>query len=131
MSTSRSTLTGPRLGNLLPSREVVHDKDQLMGMVAVQNLDVDASLCHPAREPTELTGHVLLQPLNEHVPFREDLDARRFQRLAGGGSVREEEMSDPFAAYDPGPSAFDAHPGAAQGLSHIGESAGSVFQGDR
>src|SRR5881296_475477 len=81
-------LAGPRLGNLASAREVVHDKDQPMVMVGVQNLDVDPGLGHPAREQSELTGHVLLQSLYEYVPFREDLDAGRFQRPAGGGSVR-------------------------------------------
>ena len=120
----------PRLGNLAPAREVVHHKDQLMVMVAVQDFDVDASLGHSAREQPELTGHVLLQPLNEHFLFGEDLDASRFQRPAGGSSVRKEEMSHALAAHDPSPSAFDADSSAAQSLSHIGESAGAVFQGD-
>lgn len=115
----------------MPAREVVHDKNQLIVMVAVQDFDVDASLGHPAREQTELTGHVLLQSLSEHLSFREDLDARRFQRLAGGGSVREEKMGDALTAHDPSPSAFDAHSRAAQSLSHVGESARPVFQGNR
>ncbi|MDP1861950.1 MAG: hypothetical protein Q8K82_25040 [Gemmatimonadaceae bacterium] len=122
---------GPRRGNFAPARDVVHDKDQLMIMVTVQDFDVDARFGHSAREQTELTGHVLLQSLNEHFPFREDLDASRFQRLASGRSVREEEMGYALAVRDPGPSAFDAHPGAAQSLSHVGKSAGSVFQSDR
>lgn len=92
-----------------------------MVMVAVQNFNVDASLGHSACEQTELTGQVLLQWLNEHFPFREDLDSCRFQRLTGGGSIRKEKMGDALAA----------HLGAAQCLSHIGKSAGPVFQGDR
>lgn len=55
------------------------DKDQLIVMVTIQDLDVDARLGHPARKRAELTGYVLLQPLNEYVPFRENMDAGCFQ----------------------------------------------------
>jgi hypothetical protein len=84
-----------------------------MVMVAVQYFDVHASLGHPAREQTELTGHALLQSLNEYISFGKDMDASRFQRLAGGASIRKKEMGDTLTADNPSPSAFDAHSGSA------------------
>ena len=50
---------------------------------------------------------------------------------AGGGPVLEQEMGDALAVHDPGAAALDAHPGAAERLSHLGERAGPVFQRDR
>ena len=129
-SNAGAALAGPRLRNLSPSCEVIDDQDQLVIVVAVEDLDVDAGLRHPAREQAELTGHVLLQSLNEHFPFREDSDAGGLERLAGGGSVSKEEMSDASAVHDPGPSPLDAHSGATQSLTHLRESARPVFQSD-
>jgi len=101
-----------------------------MIMVAVQDFDADASFSHPAREQAELTGHVLLQSLNKHFPFREDADASPFQCPARSGAVREEKMGNALAANDPSSAALDTYPGATQSLSHIGKSAGSILQGD-
>jgi hypothetical protein len=67
-----------------------------MIMIAVQDFDVDAGFSHPAREQTELTGHVLLQSLNKHLPFREDVDGSPFQCPARRGSVREQKMATPW-----------------------------------
>jgi len=124
-------LAGPRVGNLAPAGEIVHDQDQLMVVVAVQNLDVDARLGHPARQQAELTGQVLLQSLNQHFPLGENLNAGRFQRPAGARSVGKEKMGHALPGHDPGPSTFDAHARAAQSLAHLGEGARSVRQGDR
>lgn len=80
------------------------------------------------------TGSVkwlLLQSLNDDFPFRQNLDAGRFERAAGGRSVREKEMRGAFAAHDPGAAAFDADTGTAQDFAHFGERAGPVIQSDR
>jgi hypothetical protein len=111
--TSRSILEAPRRGHLAPAREIVHDNNQLMVVVAVQHFDVDAGIGHPTREQTELTRHVLLQSLNDDFPFREDLDVGGFKRLSGGSSVSEEEMSGALATDDPSSSAFDADTGTS------------------
>ena len=60
-----------------------------MVMVAVEDFDIDARLGHSVREQAELSGHVLLEALHEHLPFTEHADACRFERLASGGAVRE------------------------------------------
>jgi hypothetical protein len=77
-----------------------------------------------------LTGDGLLQPLHHDLALREDTNAGRFQGLAGGGSIAEEEMSDAIAADNPRAPSFDTHPGTAQGLTHLGESSGAVLKGD-
>jgi hypothetical protein len=56
---SSSKLAGPCLGNRSAALNVVHDKNHLMVMIAVQDLNVDARLCHAAREQAKLTGHIL------------------------------------------------------------------------
>jgi hypothetical protein len=124
-------LTSPRLRNLTPTREIVYDQNQLVIVVAVEDLDIDAGVSHPAREQTELAGHVLLQSLNEHLSILENPDASFLERRAGGRSVHEKEVGYAAAVHHPSSSALDAHPGAAQSLSHLGESSRPVFQGDR
>src|SRR5258708_35182126 len=94
ISLSSSSGAGPRFGNLAPANDVVHHENQLVVVVAVENFDVDAGLGHASREKAELTRDGLLQSLHDHVPFRDDADASRFQRLASRGSVLEEEMAD-------------------------------------
>lgn len=84
----------------------------------------------PGEGGVELSGHVLLQSLNEDFPFPEDSDPSCLERLASGCSVREEEMGDAAALHHPSLAAFDAHSGATQGLSHLGQSTRSVVQRD-
>ena len=99
-----------------------------MIVVAVQNFNIDAGLSHLAREQAELTGHVLLQSLNEHFPFLEDLDPGSLESPTRGSSVCEEEMGNTTAIHNPGPTSLNAHPGATQSLSHRGESSRFVFK---
>src|SRR5687768_11344326 len=102
-----------------------------MVVVAVQHLDIDSRLGHPAGEQAELPGHVLLQTLNQDLPLREHLDPGRFESPAGGGAIGNQEMGDAPAVHDPGSSALDAHARTTQRLSHLRERAGPVFQDDR
>src|SRR5262245_61947520 len=99
-------------------------------VVAVEGFDIHAGLSHPACEPTQLAGHVLLQSLNEHFAFLKYLDASSLEHPAGGGAVRKQEMGQPVAVHDPSPSALDAHPTAAQHLSHFSQGTRLVFQND-
>lgn len=89
----------------MPARQVVHDEDQVVVVVAVEDFDVDAGLGHPARELAELTGLGLVQPLHQGLPFGEHADAGRFERPARGGSVREQEVGDAGAVDDEGAAA--------------------------
>lgn len=91
-----------------------------MIVVAVKDFDVDAGLSHPAGELTELSGHVLLQSLNQDFPFLENSYTSRLERPAGGCAIREKEVGRAAAVHHPSPAALDAHPGATQGLSHLG-----------
>ena len=102
-----------------------------MVMVAVQHLDVDSRLGHPSGEQTELTGHLLLQSLNQHFPFGEHRDPGRFEGPSGGSAIGKQEVGDAPAVHHPGSPALDADPGAAQRLAHVRERAGPVFQEDR
>ena len=76
---SRSSLAGPGLRNLSPASDVVHNKNQLMVVVAVENFDIDAGFGHPAREQAELAGDILLEALDEDFPFLDEADARGFK----------------------------------------------------
>ena len=54
----------------------------------------------------------------------------RFEPHAGYVAVLEQEVGNAGAINDLRPSTLDAHAGAAQRLTHFGESAGAVFRGD-
>jgi hypothetical protein len=112
----------------LPARKIIHNQNQLMVVIAVQDFDVHAGLGHSAREQAELAGDILLQPLNDDVPFCEDADAGRFEGTSGGRAINEEKVGDASAVNHPRSAALDTETGAAQGLAHLGESAGAILQ---
>src|SRR4051812_29220968 len=59
----RLALTHPLLGNEPRALDIVDDEDELMIVVAVHDLDVDAGLRHATRDAAELAGLVLGQSL--------------------------------------------------------------------
>ncbi len=120
----------PPLRYLSPSLEIVDDQDQLVIVIAIKHLDIDAGLCHAPREQAELTRYILLQLLDEHFPLFENLNTNSFECLARSSSVREEEMCYATSIHDPRASTLNAHTRTPQGLSHLGESAGTVFKKD-
>ena len=89
-----------------------------MVVIAVEGFDIDPGLGHAASEHPELTWDILFQSLNEHFSFRDDADADRFERLAGGAPVLEKEVGDAHSMDDPR-STPRAYSGAAQRFSHF------------
>src|SRR5688500_20225812 len=87
-------------------------------MVAVQHLDIDSRLGHPAGEQAELPGHVLLQPLDQDLSLRQHLDPGRLESPAGGGAIGKQEMGEAPPGHHPGPSALDAHARTTPRVSH-------------
>jgi hypothetical protein len=121
---------GPRFRNGSALLEVVDDQYQLVIMVAVEDLNVDAGLRHPLRQLTELPWLSLIQSLNQNVTLFDDLNAGSFQRLAGSGPICEEEVGHTLAINDERAAALNAYSGAAQGVAHLGQCAGTVFKRD-
>jgi len=111
-------------------RDVVNDKDELVIVVAVERLDVNARLGHPARDLAELTRFRLVQSLDKDIAFFQDVDACRFERSASGSPIFEEEVANTLAVDNESASTLDAHPAAAKGVAHLGECAGPVLQRD-
>src|SRR4029077_4421997 len=56
-------------------RSVVDDEDQLVIVVAVEDLDVDACFGHAARDLTELARLTLIQSLDKHVALLQNTDS--------------------------------------------------------
>jgi hypothetical protein len=112
------------------SREIVHDEDQPMVVVAVEDLNVHSGLGHPPAQRTELTRDSLHQLQDDHVTFLMNETASRFESVARCHAVLKQKMSDAGPADNPRASTLDADPGAAQRLTHFGQRAGSVFKGD-
>ena len=102
-----------------------------MIVVAVEDLDVDSGLSHPAREFAELTGFSLVQSLDHDVALFDDADAGCFERAASGRPIFEEEVGDSLTVDNERASALDAHSGAAQCVAHLGQCAGPVLKRDR
>ena len=84
-----------------------------MIVVAVEDFDVDAGVGHAAGELAELSRFGLIEALDEDVVHRENFDARRFERIAGGVAIFKEEVRDTAYIDDPCAAAFDAHAGAS------------------
>ena len=112
--------THPGFGYCSALCDVVYDEDQLVIVVAVKYLDVDACLGHPARDLAELAGFSLVQSQDEDVAYFQNVDACRFERFASGHPIFEEKVSDALTVDYEGATTFDAHSGAAQRLAHLG-----------
>src|SRR5438477_7878599 len=83
-------LAHPRTRDLLATRDVVDHQDELMVVIAVHDLDVDAGLGHAARDLAELPRLVLPEPLHQHVARCNHQDPRRLERASGRATVRKE-----------------------------------------
>jgi hypothetical protein len=108
--------SGPRFG--LPGLryrfalgKVIYDKTKPIGVIAINHLDIDACVCHPAGDHSELAGNVLPQLLNENFANIEDLDPYNFESFTGGLSILEKEMHRRLAVGDPTASALDTYTG--------------------
>ena len=101
-----------------------------MIVIAVLHLDIHPRLGHPSGDLTELTGLALAQALDEDIPHGNDADACGCEDLARLLAVLEEKVCDSHAAGEEDSATFDAHPGPAQGLAHVGERARPVLQLD-
>lgn len=101
-----------------------------MIVVAVEDFDVDAGAGHAAGELAELSRFGLIEALDQDVVHGEDLDACRFERIARCVAIFKEKVSDSAAIDHPRSAAFDAHAGAAEGVAHIGECAGTIVEED-
>jgi hypothetical protein len=75
--------------------------------------------------------------LGEDFALLEYADACRFEGAAGGCSVVKQKMGYSLAMdgegamHGEGPAALDADGGATEGVAHVGEGSGPVFQCDR
>jgi hypothetical protein len=105
-----------------------------MIVIAIEDFDIDSSVGHPAGELTELTGLRLVETLDEDLVYRDDFDAGRFERRASSFAVFEEKVRDSASAVggmdDPRAAAFDADASASEGVAHVGQRTGMIFEGD-
>jgi hypothetical protein len=69
--------------------------------------------------------------LGENFALLEYPDACRFEGSPGGCSVVKQKMGYTMAIDGEGPAALDADGGATEGVAHVGEGSGPVFQCDR
>ncbi len=126
-----AALSRPRVRHRPRLRRVVDDEDQLVIVVAIEDLDVDAGVRHPAADLAELTWLGLVEPLDDNVSLRQNRDSGILERAPGGGSVLEEEVGHATALDDERAAALDADTGAAERVAHIGERARAIVEKDR
>jgi hypothetical protein len=96
-------------------------------VIALKTTDADACFGHPPRDFPELAGLLLVQRLDQNFAHARDRDTRCFQGLARDMPVDEEELSDSGAVFRECAAAFDADSSAAQSVTHLRESSGTVF----
>jgi hypothetical protein len=68
-------LSFPGIGHGFAFFEVVDNEYELVGVVAVNDLDIHAGVGHAASDLSQLAGLVLPQPLNQDFLNAENLDA--------------------------------------------------------
>src|SRR5688572_12976895 len=102
-----------------------------MIVVAVHHLDIDPRLGHASRDLSELSGFVLFQTLHEDFSIRDNANPGGLERVASGEAVREEKVRDAGSVVYEDPATFDADTGAAKGLAHFRECAGTILELDR
>src|SRR5258705_6937289 len=132
------TLSGPSFRHVPSTLDVIHNQDEPMIVIAVENLDVHAGIGHPAREEPQLPRNALLQTHDHHLPHREHPDPGRFQRVTSDGTIREEEMrravgrfaSSVAAVHDPRAAALDTYPSSPERPTLLGERAGPILEGN-
>ncbi len=79
-----------------------------MVVIAVENLDVDASVGHPAADLAELAGFVLPETLDEHLTYGEHAKAGGDEGVPRRGPVGHKEVGRAAAVDDPGAATLDA-----------------------
>jgi hypothetical protein len=55
--------------------------------VAINHFDIDAGICHHARNFSQLSRLILLEPLHQNLAIIEHGDPLCFERFAGGNGV--------------------------------------------
>jgi len=102
-----------------------------MIMIAVEDLDVDAILGHPAGQLPELSRDGLVEALRDDLSHTRDADARRFKGVPCGVAIFEQEVGYSLTLDDERSTALHAHAPASQRLTHLRQRARPVVQGDR
>ena len=102
-----------------------------MGMVTIEDLDVDAGLGHATRQAPELPRLLLIQTHREDLAIRQDPDPGVVERAPRALDVRDEEMRKATAGAYKRAAAFNTHPCGAERLAHLGERARPVRQLNR
>jgi hypothetical protein len=87
-------------------------------MVAVDDLDIDSGIRHPARDLSELSRHILSQLLREDLANIEHLDPNVFERASSSFAIFEKKMHIALSVDDPTAAAFDAHTGSSECFAH-------------
>jgi hypothetical protein len=90
-----------------------------MGVVAVEDLDIDAGLGHATRQAPELPRFFLIQAHGNNLPIRHDLDPGVGQRSTRAVNVIDEEMGKAAPGNRKCTASFEAHARSAQGFAHL------------
>jgi hypothetical protein len=110
----------PRVRDGARQIQIVDHHDQLVRVVAVQDLDIEAGVGHVAGDPSELTRKRLTQTQDYDVANCEHAQPRCFEGPAGGVAIVKKKVAHALATYYERSAAFDAYSGAAKGFTHKG-----------
>jgi hypothetical protein len=110
---------------------LVNNQYQLVVVVAIQHLDVDAGLGHLTGQLAELSGHGLAQAQADDIADLEHPNTGKLKSASGGFAVGKKKVRGTALTYQPGATAFDTDAGSTQGITHLGEGARAIVENHR
>lgn len=99
------------------SLDIINHQNQLVVMIAVQHLDVDARVGHHARQGAELAGSRLIEPRDHDLAVVQHPDARSFKPGRSVNSMERPLMPAKLASATH--SRLSTRP-SANSLLHVG-----------
>jgi hypothetical protein len=89
-----SAFPHPLLRDRTTLDQLVDDENQLIVVITVLHLDIDASVSHSTRQSTELARLDLTQSQSEDLAVSDDTNPRSFQTFARCVSIVDQKMRD-------------------------------------
>ncbi len=89
----------------------IYDEDQLIGVIAVQHVDVHPRPGHPSGKQSELARDILFEPLDDNLAFVEYANSGILQRSPCGRGIVKQEVGDAVAPNDKSSATFHADAG--------------------
>jgi hypothetical protein len=110
------------------SNIIVNYQDELMVVVAIENLNVYTGIRHTLCQLAKLARHRLFQPQNNDFPHPHNFDSGLLKRLASRITIGKQKVRCAATVDNPSSAAFYADSDATQRLTHLGQTTWAVLK---